>query len=896
MAAAALCLLASAAFAEVKVSMKAVPSQATVNNAMNIVITVEEGKFDTLPEPKLPSPLAIVGGPGEESSFNITPSGQSQTHRITWAISSSKEGVFTIPSFDVRAAGKSFPTGDLKVEFLAAPTGPKPEGPNRQNGRGQFDPILQMQVAKTEFYQGEIVPITAMLYVPASVALRRPGLIEVEKTDFAVQRFPQMGEQSQEMLGRFRYNTFTFRSTLSALKAGKTVVGPAKMEIIVDVPIGNSGLPFGFQEERRKVTVEAVEIPVNVLPLPAEGKPAGFSGAVGDFTLKATSNTHDVMVGDPVAVDLLVEGQGNFDALEAPKLTDASGWKLYSPRRYNVDNTDPNNADLMNRGVGFAEIIIPEKVMPAVPPFEFPFFNPRTKSYVTLRSSAIPLNIKPSDRVAPQPAGETAPSGPGVKQEAKPAPVAEIDDIVTRLPAVPRWAAASVPLFEDGRFRVFNMVLALALLGIVAAHFYKIWRRRRALSVDHDRHRLLREVESPGLSEAEFYRRAARFLHQYGGGKIPPAAKGLLEKYETLNFGGPSAGTGPVDPAARAEALAVLKQLKPAPGIPPPLPAALVLLFLLAGGAHAHAAQEVTPESRYQAGVQALEKKDYAGAQKVGEELVAEGHIGPEVFALVGNAFSKQDKPGQAAIWYQRALLFPRALPEVRQNLRYLGEKTHFFSFAAPPYFAWLANLGSRSQWAFMAVCGAWLMAFCMVILLLTAWTRQMWWWVVCIVAGVGAMFLGAGVWSLELWPETTPHSVTGLCLVVAGAASWLVGRWGLVIHLLTRARRPWPLAGLLLTGWLLSLAGTTGFRAWPAADDLAKRAFVNTSDAQVHTAAAEISGNVIALPGGSQVRRIEERGDWCYVEVPQPDENVFGWVLAKNLVPVWPFDVKKLP
>ena len=829
--AAAISLAAPVARAEVKVTAKISPNPVAVNQVANLTITVENGELQQLPEPNLPSPMGLAGGPSTSNQISIVNGLQTIMTEVVWPISSPKEGVMTIPPIKVQASGKSYSTREIKVEFTAASTAPKPKVPDGTEGHTNIDPILQLQMSKTEFYQGEVVPVTATLYIPNMIRLLRPGLIEVEKSDFAVQRFPQMGDQSTEMLGRVRYTTLTYHSTISALKPGKATIGPAKMEIIVEVPVGNNnGFGFGFiPMDRKKVVIEATEIPVNVLSLPAEGKPAGFGGAVGDFTLKATSPVQEAMVGDPVSVDLMVEGQGNFDALEAPKLTKPEGWKLYPPRRYNVDSTDPNNADLMNRGVGFATILVPEKVMPAVPPFEFSFFNPRSKTYSTLRSTPIALTIKPSDKVAAPVAAEAVGTAGSAKPAANPAPEADITDILVRLPAVSHWAVASVPLMEDTRFTVINALLCLSFVALIGGTLFKRWRQRQVLSEDQERRALLRQIEGPGLSEAEFYRRAAQYLHRYGSGSPPAAAGRLLEKYEKLNFAGPQAGAGPVDPADRAEALAVLKQLKA--GVPvssaSPLATAL-LLVLLAGAVHG---ADVSPESRFQEASQALEKQDYKKAQLIGEGLVKDGQISAEVFTLLGHAAYKLGNPGVATIWYQRAQLFPSAIPELRQNLRHLGEKIHFFGFRRNEWLDFLAFLASRNQWALIATVGGWLALFSIAFLVLGA--RR----------------------PLRAWVVTT--LVMGLLGMLLGALAWYA--------------RP-------------------DFRS------LQNLVFVTANDATAHTAAAEISGHVIAVPAGSTMRRIEERGAWTYVEIPQPDENVYGWLLAKDLVPVWPYDPKMLP
>ncbi len=66
--------------------------------------------------------------------------------------------------------------------------------------------------------------------------------------------------------------------------------------------------------------------------------------------------------------------------------------------------------------------------------------------------------------------------------------------------------------------------------------------------------------------------------------------------------------------------------------------------------------------------------------------------------------------------------------------------------------------------------------------------------------------------------------------------------------------------------------------------------------DVQAYTAATVTSGSVIDLPPGSQVRMLERRGAWVYVEVPTDSEKLRGWVEVPALAPLWPWEPALLP
>lgn len=813
---------------------EATPNPVSPGQPATFTITVENANPSALPNLNLPAPLVANGGVSTSNEISIVNGVQSIMVRFTWPISSPQAGTFTIPPQDIAIGGGSvLKSNEVTLEVKAGSQSARPDGvdPSQDNGLGQMEPILQLRMAKTEFYQGEIVPITATLYLPRTVQLRRLGLIEVDKQDLAIQRFPQQAEQSLETLGNVRYITLTFQSSLSALKPGKMKVGPAKTELILDIPLGNSrNFPFGFmQMDQRKVTVKAPEISLNVLPLPQEGRPKNFSGAVGDFSLSATSQVKEASVGDPVAVDLMIEGQGNFDAIEAPVLATATGWKTYPAKRYNVDSGDPNTADLINRKVGFNQIIVPDRVATEIPAFEFSFFSPRTKQYTHLRSQPIPITIKPSAQ-APVAAAGTVGSVTNTAQKppASPAPEADITDILMPIPAQARWATASVPLLSDKRFLVVNAVLALAFLALIGWSLWSRMLQKAANSVDRQRRQLRQAVEAGGLSEAEFYRRAAHYVLHVCRGRLPEAAQDIMTRYEALNFAGPQAGSQPVDGAQRAQVLALLNKIESSPSVPPSLPKApaLTAILLLACGA-----LQASPQEQYQAAVKALEKSDFKAAKAAAETVVQAGEVGPEIFTVLGHASYKQGQPGIAAMWYQRAKIFPGSAPEIRQNLRHIEEKIHFFTMKQNE---WAQRFGlgmSRNGWIFVATIGAWLSVFSIAFLILGARHQ------------------------LKTWAALT-----------------------------------------LVLGLLAAGLGCTGYCLRPAAEDIMNLAFVTAPKAQAHTAASQVSGSVIIVPPGSVVRRISERGSWTYVEIPQPEEHLRGWLPTDQIEPWWPYDVAKLP
>jgi hypothetical protein len=702
-----------------------------------LIVTLEDTQVKNMNNPELPDGLQLVGGGQMNRQFQIINGQQSSSITVTWPVMAVRAGSYTIPAMQLDSGGQIIAT--QAVEVVVG------ESEARTTQRQSLDPIMQLTPEKTEFYLGEMVPLTAKIFVPRRVGLQQVGLIEVEKQDLAIQRFPTRPQQEMIQIEGKTFTQLSFPSVMSSLKAGKVKIGPAKAKAVVEVATNSGSGFFGMLGEQREVLLQAPAVSVNVLPLPTVGKPANFSGAVGEFSFQATAEASSGRVGEPVAVDLSIQGQGNFDAIGAPVLTAPEGWKLYPPRRYSVDSDDPNRANLSNRKIGFNVMMVPEKPMMSVPPFEFSYFNPNRKEYVNLRSQPLQVIITGEAVQKVEPPSVAVAGAPAVA-----APEADITDILTVLPAAPQWARVNVPWFKDWVVIVLNAVGFLVLVGWLAKILLQSRRTRGGGgSPEFSRRQLWAELTQEGLSEGEFYRRVVHYLQQLGLqglGSVRP----IFARYETLNFNSAAAAAVPVDKVERQRVLDEIQTLRAAPGAPLlKLVAVMLAVVAVSGGGGAAAAAEV--EADYALAVKALERGDYVKAQELGEALLKEGKgVSPEVFSLMGHALYKQKEPGLAAMWYQRAWVFPGASAELRQNLRHLSEKLLFlrpdWESAAVSASMWL----SRRGWVLLASVGVWVALLCGV----GIFRKRRLWWLLSLGVLLGLVTLAAAAVGAVLRPS----------------------------------------------------------------------------------------------------------------------------------------------
>jgi hypothetical protein len=150
--------------------------------------------------------------------------------------------------------------------------------------------------------------------------------------------------------------------------------------------------PFFSRTIRRTISSKPIQITVD--PLPAENKPANFSGAVGQFKLDTKVDKTRVKANEAITFTVTISGQGNIKILPRPKLNVSSDFEEYDPKI----TERITRADNSIRGYKtFEYVLVPrfpgEQI---IEPVHFTYFDPSDKSYKTKSSPAFRINVEKS--------------------------------------------------------------------------------------------------------------------------------------------------------------------------------------------------------------------------------------------------------------------------------------------------------------------------------------------------------------------------------------------------------------------------------------------------------------------------------------------------------------------
>ena len=234
---------------------------------------------------------------------------------------------------------------------------------------------------------------------------------------------------------------------------------------------------FAANYQRKQLTAHSEAVAMNVMPLPAQNRPANFNGAVGSFDLKASAAPTNVSVGDPITLRIEVQGRGSFDSVKLPDF----GWKDFTFYQPNTSVTNSDN--LGTRGVKyFDQVIVPQRAgIAAIPALSFSFFDPDARIYKTINKPAIPITVKATGHGQAQPTVIASADTP--TQPLRPA-----TDIVHIKPTLGQLSFIAPPFATRPWFMIL-LLLPAGLWGAAVA-----WRRQTDRMTNDPRIRRERET------------------------------------------------------------------------------------------------------------------------------------------------------------------------------------------------------------------------------------------------------------------------------------------------------------------------------------------------------------------------------------------------------------------
>jgi hypothetical protein len=443
----------SKGFAQARFTTMVSEKQPDLNEYFQVEYIVENARsVDRIDPPSLKN-FRIIQGPSQSTGMTYVNGVMTQSKSISYILQALKAGKQVVPGATAMADGKPVQSENVPIEVKnsgkkssSGNTPPITPFPGMGHGFMDMEPqvdeeyvlkpgesfqdkvksnlFVKTDVNKTTCFEGE--PIMASFALCSrlkseSRVTKRPSLNGFSVYDMLD---PEANMPSVQTIGGKSYNVHMIRKTqLFPLQAGTFIIDPVELDNTVRFvraaprskgpktnmeqlmeDMMNDGA--AGQVEEHNFVLASKPVTITVKPLPVAGKPEGFNGAVGQFTLQQQWRNKVVAAGDALQMDLVIKGAGNFAVISAPAIELPSSIDGYDPTiRENVDKSDYP----LSGSKTFSYTFIPRDTGRfTVPAVSFSYFDPSQQSYRSVESQPVEIRVTPATKTSLSKKGESA--------------------------------------------------------------------------------------------------------------------------------------------------------------------------------------------------------------------------------------------------------------------------------------------------------------------------------------------------------------------------------------------------------------------------------------------------------------------------------------------------------
>lgn len=359
--------------------------------------------FDILSGPNISTQQSYSSVNGKTtSSVSVT---------FTYILLPKSEGEFTIQPAKINAEGKEITSNSLSIKVLpedrassAVQNGDSRQHSNTSANISNDDLFMRATLSKTKVYEQEAVLLTYKVY--SAVNLTNLSFPTPELKGFNIQEveLPQEKQFELEHYNGRNYNTIVWRQfVLFPQQSGKLEIPSLDFEAVVAVQNRRSVDPFemmfsgfsGYVEVKKVLKTTPLSLEVEKLPF---GKPADYSGGVGEFTIGSTINNTKLKTNSEFTLKVIVKGTGNMRLLGNPQFELPTEFESYDPVIENNFRLTANGF----KGEKVYEYLITPKASGTytIPSAHLSFFNTSTGSYETLKTQEYTVEVEKGSEAA----------------------------------------------------------------------------------------------------------------------------------------------------------------------------------------------------------------------------------------------------------------------------------------------------------------------------------------------------------------------------------------------------------------------------------------------------------------------------------------------------------------
>ncbi len=694
----------------VSVTLSVDRTEASLDDAIQMVVHVSGVRNSDAPPVIRGLDTFQVAQGGTSSRVEIINGAYRSGIDFTFFLTPSRAGTFRIGPAEVRIDGKVYKSDTRKIHV---------KQPNEKEEGQPKTIFLSAALSKDRVFAEEQTIYTLRLYLRRQATNISLQLPEPENIVFTQLEKPREYEGMHDGL---RYRIIEIPYALMPGREGRYAIDAARMSMTVNEPGRRSGRGFfddsffggGLLSAGRPLSVSSNSLELQVEPLPVQGRPEGFTGLVGDFTLRAGLEPRGpagLKVGESATLTVTVEGRGNIHRIPDMQMPEMEDIKVYADEPVLTPETD---AFGIRGSKTMKWALVPEKEGDfTIPSLTIPFFDSKNGQYRILETAPFRLTVLPGKKTPSKEIllGETVKSSLApVKQDVKEIghDILPLHDSIQSLGISP----ASRGIWRQRIFPLLILILPAFLVGFVL-FFLKIKKRSiRFASVQRakkaagkairscrlegsDPHCLILTIrdyfnERFGLEMASITADDVVSLLTARGTPSDAALRlsSLVKQLESAVY----TGKDRVKESIGAEIAACIKRIEKTRGAKIKIPGSgflsillltQLLLFSLACAPSAFCfqpssalAEENRPEEIFFRAIQAQKEGHFEKAVEAYRHLIDSGYAGGHILYNLGNAHIRLNELGMAILAYERARRWIPRDADLQFNLAYARNLT----------------------------------------------------------------------------------------------------------------------------------------------------------------------------------------------------------------------------
>jgi len=462
----------------------------------------------------------VVMGPNTSVSNSWLNGVRSYAKTYSYFLLPKRQGTLKIGEASIEIEGKIYKTDPVSV-LVTAPV-KRPNDPYNRDEIASEKLHLIAEVSKSRPFLNEAVSVTYKLYISPEIGVTNwRETASPEYNDFWSQNIEIKGLDVKNCKYKGEdYRCVILRKTvLYPQKTGKLDIEPLNLEVTVEIPTNRRDIFGGRRMAQVNRTVSAGKRVLAVKPLPEEGKPDDFSGAVGDFKFNVITSKSQLNASESLDAKVEVTGRGNLKLFQLPKLNLPSSLEVYEPEHNENVRTDLRG---MRGSISDNYTIVPQyKGKYPIPSISFSYFDLKTESYKRISSGEIIIDVLEGPVNTTSGDNNIVTSETGTKQK-----VELTSDQFAFIKTNPNLRAIKTKPFFNST--AFWGTMLLPLLAIPLAIVYRRKRDERNADVFGNRIRKADRLAKKYLSAAkkslghkeDFYIALEKALHNYLKAKL----------------------------------------------------------------------------------------------------------------------------------------------------------------------------------------------------------------------------------------------------------------------------------------------------------------------------------------------------------------------------------------